>query len=47
MNGLHEIELEDGSIVTLESAAGGLPIELEDGTMVYLVLTEMEVVPHG
>lgn len=43
MDGLHEIELRDGRIVTIdEDEDGGLPVQMRDGTMVTLTLTEAE-----
>lgn len=43
MEGLHEIQMRDGSIVTLDVDGGdGLPVQMRDGSMVSLVLTEAE-----
>ena len=43
MEGLHEILLRDGRIATLDvDEDGGLPVQMRDGTMVSLVLTEAE-----
>lgn len=41
MQGLHEIELRDGTVVTLDvDEDDGLPVQMRDGSMVSLVLTE-------
>lgn len=43
MEGQHELELRDGQIVTLDlDGSAGLAVELRDGTMLSLTLTEAE-----
>ena len=42
MEGLHEILMRDGQIVTLDvDVGGGLPVLMRDGTLASLTLTEL------